>query len=96
LFNRYILRENLGTILVVEKKFPGNTISDSFSHLKETSYGTTCEMDINGLPPLDEIKGIVFCAVIGPIFGISLDTTHAPGDFTIRNKDIGIDDRHRF
>jgi len=86
----------LGTILVVEKKFPGNTISDSFSHLKETSYGTTCEIDINGLPPLDEIKGIVFCAVIGPIFGISLDTTHAPGDFTIRNKDIGIDDRHRF
>jgi hypothetical protein len=45
---------------------------------------------------LDEIKGIVFCAVIGPIFGISPGSiSHAPGDFTIRNKGIGIDDRHR-
>jgi hypothetical protein len=45
---------------------------------------------------LDEIKGIVFCAVIGPIFGISPGwISHAPCDFTIRNKGIGIDDRHR-
>jgi hypothetical protein len=51
--------------------FPGNTIPDWFSHRKETSYSTSCEIDINGLPHLDEIKGIVFCAVIGPIPGIS-------------------------
>jgi len=77
--------------------FLGNTIPDWFSHFKETSYGTTCEIDINGLPPLDEIKGIVFCAVIGPIFGISPGSiSHAPGDFTIRNKGIGIDYRYRF
>jgi hypothetical protein len=44
---------------------------------------------------LDEIKGIIFCAVIGPIIGMSSNLSHAPGDFIISNKGIGIDDRHR-
>ena len=44
---------------------------------------------------MDEIKGIIFCAVIGPILGISSDSNHAPGDFRISNKGIRIDERHR-
>ncbi|XP_040995566.1 disease resistance protein RPV1-like isoform X2 [Juglans microcarpa x Juglans regia] len=45
---------------------PGNRIPDWFSHRKETSNINSCEMDINGLLYMDEVVGIVLCAIIGP------------------------------
>ncbi|KAB1200561.1 hypothetical protein CJ030_MR0G006945 [Morella rubra] len=47
--------------------FPGNRIPDWFSHRKETSNSSSCEIDINGILCLDEIRGIAFCAVIRSI-----------------------------
>ncbi|KAF5469495.1 hypothetical protein F2P56_013561 [Juglans regia] len=46
--------------------FPGNKIPDWFSHTKEISNGDdSCELDISGPLYLEEIIGIVFCAVLG-------------------------------
>ncbi|XP_042960398.1 TMV resistance protein N-like [Carya illinoinensis] len=45
--------------------FPGNKIPYWFSHTKEPSNRDLCELDINGPFYLDEIIGIVFCAVLG-------------------------------
>ncbi|KAG7941827.1 hypothetical protein I3843_16G066400 [Carya illinoinensis] len=54
--------------------FPGNKIPDWFSHRKEVSNSDSCEIQINGPLCLDQIKGIVLCAVIGPIIGITPGT----------------------
>ncbi|XP_035542813.1 disease resistance protein RPV1-like [Juglans regia] len=46
--------------------FPGNKIPDWFSHTKEISNGDdSWELDISGPLYLEEIIGIVFCAVLG-------------------------------
>ncbi|KAG6676525.1 hypothetical protein I3842_15G156400 [Carya illinoinensis] len=45
--------------------FPGNKIPYWFSHTKEPSKRDSCELDISGPFYLDEIIGIVFCAVLG-------------------------------
>ncbi|KAG6676511.1 hypothetical protein I3842_15G155100 [Carya illinoinensis] len=45
--------------------FPGNKIPDWFSHTMEPSNRDSCELDISGPLYLDEIIGIVFCAIIG-------------------------------
>ncbi|KAG6676508.1 hypothetical protein I3842_15G155000 [Carya illinoinensis] len=45
--------------------FLGNKIPDWFSHTKEPSNRDSCELDISGPLYLDEIIGIVFCAVLG-------------------------------
>ncbi|KAF5469517.1 hypothetical protein F2P56_013582 [Juglans regia] len=46
--------------------FPGNKILDRFSHSKEISNGDdSCELDIRGPLYLEEIIGIVFCAILG-------------------------------
>ncbi|KAF5471919.1 hypothetical protein F2P56_008679 [Juglans regia] len=46
--------------------FPGNKIPNWFSHTKEISNGDdSCELDIRGPLYLEEIIGIVFCAVLG-------------------------------
>ncbi|KAG7945381.1 hypothetical protein I3843_15G148900 [Carya illinoinensis] len=45
--------------------FPENKIPDWFSHTKEPSNRDSCELDICGPLYLDEIIGIVFCAVLG-------------------------------
>ncbi|KAG6676522.1 hypothetical protein I3842_15G156200 [Carya illinoinensis] len=45
--------------------FPGNKIPDWFSHTNEPSNRDSCELYISGPFYLDEIIGIVFCAVLG-------------------------------
>ncbi|KAB1205554.1 putative WRKY transcription factor 52 [Morella rubra] len=56
-------------MLVNDNSFTGrgNRIPDWFSHRKEASNSSSCEIDINGILCLDEIRGIAFCAVIRSI-----------------------------
>lgn len=46
--------------------FPGNKIPDCFSHCKEVSNKSECEICINEPSHLDgKIKGLALCAVLG-------------------------------
>ncbi|XP_059430104.1 disease resistance-like protein DSC1 [Corylus avellana] len=64
--------------------FPGNKIPDWFRHRMGCPMGSrTCIMDIKGLPHLDEIQGIVFCAVLQPF---SNRIINEDARFTMRNR----------
>jgi hypothetical protein len=77
--------------------FPGNTMPAWFTHRKESSYGgNVCVIDINGLSNLDEIKGIAFCAVFGPILVADLDEDYVDWSIAISSKGIEIETRPRF
>ncbi|XP_059429094.1 disease resistance protein RPV1-like [Corylus avellana] len=69
--------------------FPGNRISDSLRHRRDCSYGSqSCIIDIKGLLPLDEIQGIVFCALLQPIREGFHDNSVDAVQFTMRHKGI--------
>ncbi|XP_059429087.1 TMV resistance protein N-like [Corylus avellana] len=56
----------------------------------------TRAMDINGLPDLDEIKGIAFCAVFGPTLGFDLDENTYKFSLAISSKGVEIETRERY
>ncbi|XP_042963137.1 probable disease resistance protein RPP1 isoform X2 [Carya illinoinensis] len=58
-----------------EMIFPGNKISDWFSHCKETSNSHRRKFDIKWSPPynLDDIIGISLCAIFEPVGTGSLE-----------------------
>ncbi|KAB1225988.1 TMV resistance protein N [Morella rubra] len=52
---------------------PGNRLPNWFNHRKESLNNNSCEINIDVPLYLEEIRGIAFCAVIGPIVANSSD-----------------------